>query len=181
MKIALFLLPFLTLAFIPNAMSEGLEAEIKSGSYCEDSIFKRYKLIHKTDHQMIKFAPSKKLLEFVATMELMCPWSVQRDFNGDKREDWIGYVKSKKKYHLIAYMSGIRNYTLQAISESKELPNNNLLRWIQTKHLKTFTDKKLKIGASKYALQVSNIEGMTNIYLWNGKQLEKVITTSQIH
>jgi len=181
MKRALFLIPFLTFAFMPDAMSDGLETEIKSGNHCEDTIFKKFKLIHKTDHQMIKFAPSKKLLEFVTTMELMCPWSVQRDFNGDKRDDWIGYVKSKNKYQLIVYMSGIRNYTLQTISESTEIPNNQFMRWLQTKHLKNFTDKRLKIGASKYAVQLVDIEDMTNIYLWNGKQLEKVVTTSQIY
>jgi len=180
MKRAL-LLPFFAFSFVANAVSERLESEIQSGNYCEDKVFKRFKLVDKTDHQMIKFVPSKKLLEFVASMELMCPWSVQRDFNGDKREDWIGYVKLKNKYQLIAYMSGIRNYSLQTISESKNLPSSHFLRWLQTKHLKTFTDKKLKIGASQYALQVVDIEGMANIYLWNGKQLEKVITTSQIY
>ncbi len=166
---------------MPSAMSQGLEAEIKSSLYCKEAIFKRIKLIHKTDHQMLKFKPSKKLLEFVTSMELMCPWSVQRDFNGDKKKDWVGYIKSNDKYHLVAYMSGIRNYSLQTISESAQLPSNNFIRWLQAKYLKNFTDKKLKIGAAKYALQLVDIEGMTNIYLWDGKQLEKVITTSQIY
>lgn len=163
-----------------HATSDGLEKEIRSGSYCQTEVFDKYKLLNQLKSTPLKLAPSDKLLEFVVKMELMCPWSVQRDFNGDKKDDWIGYVKLDKKYQLIAIISGFRQYSFQIIDESTSLPSNHFVRWLQTKYLANFTDKKLNIGSSRYALQWVDLEGINKIFLWDGKQLKSVIETSQI-
>jgi len=162
------------------AQSEGLEPQIKSGSYCKLEVYDKFKLIEKTNHKRLKFNPESELLELVVSMELMCPWSTQRDFNGDKKKDWVGYVSFDENYQLIAYLSGQKQHKIQILSESKQRPANSFIKWIQTKQLKRFTDKKLAVGQSKYALQVSALDGMTDFYLWDGKQLAKVLTTPQM-
>ena len=163
-----------------QAVSDGLEKEIRSGNYCQTDIFDKYNLHNQIKATPLKFAPSEKLLEFVVQMELMCPWNVQRDFNGDKKNDWIGYVKENEKYQLVAIISGFRQYSFQIIDESTTPPSNHFVRWLQTKHLTNFTDRKLNLGVSRYALQWVNLEGINKILLWDGKKLESVIETSQI-
>jgi len=164
----------------PTVFASGVVSQIKSGSYCKDEVYNKFKLVEKTAHKRIKFNPSGELLEFVSSMELMCPWSAQRDFNGDKKKDWVGFVSIDQNYQLIAYLSGKKGYKTQVIHWSKKLPSNSFVKWVQTKQLKRFTDKKLALGQSKYALQVSAIDGMTDFYLWNGKKLDKVLTTPQM-
>lgn len=175
--ISIYLLAF---CFLSNALAQGLESEIRSGNYCQTDIYNRFKLLEKTEHQRLKFGSNEELLQFAVRIELMCPWSIQRDLNGDKKQDWVGYVKNGSKYQLIAYLSGARKYTLFELSHSDKPPEKNFLRWIQTKYLNRYTKKKLKIGNTKYAVQVATIGGTADIYLWDGKQLENVLTTSQI-
>ena len=164
-----------------QSSANDLASEIKSGDYCQTEIYDNFKLIEKTDHRLLNFRPKKELLDFAVSLELMCPWSIQRDLNGDKQKDWIGFTQSGDQYQLIAYLSGPRSYSMQLMGNYKTLPSNRFLRWIQTKYLKNFTDKKLNIGNSKYAIQVATFEGMTEIYLWNGKQLNKIIDTPQLY
>jgi len=178
-KSLLFFLALSSLTAI-NCQSASLESEIRSGEYCQSEVYKKFKIIEKTNHKRLKFSPNARLMEFVVSMELMCPWEVQRDLNGDKQMDWSGYVKIGDQYQLIAYLSNRRGYTLQEITTLTKKPNNNFVRWIQTKQLKDFTDKKLALGNSKYALQVVALDGLADIYLWDGKKLNKVLTTPQI-
>lgn len=157
-----------------------LASEIKSGDFCQTKIYDHFKLVEKTEHRLLKFKPKVGLLDFAVSMELMCPWSIQRDFNGDKQKDWIGYTQIGNQYQLIAYLSGQRNYSMQLIGSYKKAPSDKFLRWIQTKNLKNFTDKTLNIGNSQYAIQIATFEGMTEIYLWDGKKLNKIIDTPQL-
>jgi hypothetical protein len=171
---------FIILATIPLAQADGLEGEIKSGDYCESVIYDKFKLIEKTEHQKVKFRPSPRLLEFAVSMELMCPWGTERDYNGDKKPDWIGFVKINEKYELLAYLSTSREYQVTTISSFASLPTKKFIRWIQSAHLKRFTEKKLNISYSRYALQVADVDGLTDIYLWDGKKMAKILTTSQL-
>ncbi len=180
MNKSFLLLTALLLLLTPEAHSEGLESEIKSGDYCQQEIFDKFKLIEKTEHKRLKFKPKKRLLDFAVSMELMCPWSTERDYNGDKKKDWVGYVKLNNEYQLIAYLSGPRSYTLQVINNTTTAPSTNFVRWIQTKYLKNYTKKQLQLGNSRYALQVVDLNGDADFYLWDGKKLAKVLTTPQI-
>ena len=165
---------------LTSANAEDLTSEITSGSYCKTEVYDRFRKVEKTQHEFLKFQPKRELMSLVEQMEIMCPWSVQRDFNGDKIEDWVGFTKNGTKVELIAYLSLGRNYSLQVINSLDKLPNNSFLRWMQTKYLKNFTNKKLNTGASQYALQVTNINDSTDISLWDGKGLSKVLTTPQM-
>ncbi len=169
-----------SLAFSLNANGEELTQEITSGQYCQSDIFKQFKKIEQTEHKRLKFKPSNKLLEFVTSMELMCPWESQRDFNGDKRDDWIGYVQLGSEYQLVAYMSGRQKYQMSVLSHSEKPPKNAFIRWLPTGQLKNFTKKKMPINNLTFALQVSNFEGMTEFYLWDGKAMKSVLTTPQM-
>jgi len=170
----------LLVSFSQNSTAFDLTSEIKGGSFCKTEIFDRFKLIEKTKHSMLKFRPTAELMTFATSMELMCPWSVQRDFNGDKKDDWVGFTKIDDKFELVAYLSKGRDYTIQIIGEFDRLPTNMFLRWLQTKTIKNYTDKKLNLGASQYALMVANFEKNNDIYLWDGKKLNKILTTPQL-
>jgi len=73
-----------------------------------------------------------------------------------------------------------RNYSLQVLKSMDNLPKDLFLRWMQTKYLKNFTSKKLNIGGIQYALQVTKLNDSTDIYLWDGKGLSKILTTPQM-
>lgn len=180
MKKILILPLLLTIAYSTSGLTDDLEKEIKSGSYCESVIYDKFKLIEKSKHERVKFTPSQRLLEFVVSMELMCPWGTERDFNGDKKADWIGFVKIGNKYQLLAYLSTPRQYQVKTIASYSKAPSEQFIRWIQTAHLTRFTDKKLNLNSSMFALQVAEVDGLTDIYLWNGKQMEKVLSTPQL-
>ena len=176
------LLSLLTAAIISSAsvQSEELVAEIKSGQYCQSELFKQFKKIEQTAHQRLKFKPSDKLLDFVASMELMCPWETQRDYNGDNKPDWIGFTKYENDFQLVAYISAFRGYKLHLLSSDSKNPQNAFVKWTQTGQLKKFTDKELSIKNLKYSLQVTDVKGMTDFYLWDGNKMAKVFTTPQI-
>lgn len=180
MKYLGILITSLSILFSQNSVAFDLGSEIKSGSFCKTEIFDRFKLIEKTKHKMLKFRPSKELMDFAISMELMCPWSVQRDFNGDKKEDWVGFTKIGEKFELIAYLSKGRNYTIQIIGKFDRLPTNRFLRWMQTRTIKNYTDKKIHLGGSQYALMLANFEKTNDIYLWDGNKLNKILTTPQL-
>lgn len=163
-----------------SLQADSLQTEIQSGQYCKSDLFKQFQKIEQSGHQRLEFQPKPKLMEFVTQMELMCPWESQRDFNGDKRLDWIGFSKLGTEYELVAYLSSGNTFKVQKIEASTTKPSNSFIRWVQTRQLSNFTKKTLPIGQLKYALQVSDLEGMTNFYLWDGKTMAKVLTTSQI-
>jgi len=177
---SLILIPLLTfLISTPPALAD-LNSEIRGGSYCKKEIFNRFKTIEQTHHELLRFKPKRELMSLAEQMELMCPWSIQRDFNGDKIEDWVGFAKKADKFELIAYLSKGRGYSVQVLKTLDSLPNTLFLRWMQTRFLKNYTDKKLNIGSNKYALQVTKINDSTEIYLWDGKALSKILTTPQM-
>ena len=180
MKYVGILIISLLVLFTYNSDAFDLASEIRSGSYCKKEIFKRFKSIEKTQHELIKFQPKRALMTLVEQMEAMCPWSIQRDLNGDKIEDWVGFTKIGSKVELIAYLSMGRNYSLQVLKSMDNLPKDLFLRWMQTKYLKNFTSKKLNIGGIQYALQVTKLNDSTDIYLWDGKGLSKILTTPQM-
>lgn len=182
-KIALLTLTAAISMTQPAHSEEGvtsLASQIKSGNFCKKKIYDRFKLVEKTAHELLNFRPKKEMMTFIESMELMCPWSIERDFNGDKKKDWVGFVKIEDKFELLAYISNKRYYKIQLLETLPSLPETRFIRWIQTKYLKNYTDKKLHIGNSQYALQVANFEGTTDIYLWDGKELAKILTTPQL-
>jgi len=178
---SLILIPLLTFSFsTPPVFAMDLKSEIRGGSYCKKKIFNRFKTIEQTQHKLLKFQPKRELMSLVEQMEIMCPWSIQRDFNGDKIEDWVGFAKTGTKFELVAYMSKGRDYSIQVLKTLDNLPNTQFLRWMQTRFLKNYSDKKLNIGNSQYALQVTKIKDSTEIYLWDGKGLSKILTTPEM-
>ncbi len=180
MKNAILSLIPLTLLSIDGVQSEELANEIKSGQYCQSELYEQFKKTEQSNHNRLKFKPSDKLMEFVSSMELMCPWESVRDYNGDKKDDWVGFVQSGSEYQLISYMSDRQNYQLKVISSSNKLPANSFIRWLPSAQLKNFTKKSLPINNLQFALQVSDFEGMTQFYLWNGKEMKSVLETPQM-
>ena len=178
-NVILSLLP-LSLIGITTVQSEELSAEIKSGQYCQSELFEQFKKTEQTNHERLRFKPSDKLMQFVTSMELMCPWESQKDYNGDKKEDWIAFVKSGSEFQLVAYMSNRQSYQLKVISRSDKLPASSFIRWLPTAQLNNFTKKTMPINNLKYSLQVSDFEGMTQFYLWDGKEMKSVLTTPQM-
>ncbi len=144
-----------------------LSAEIKSGKYCRTELVKRLKLVEKTAHQPLKIKPSGKLLAYAASGELMCPWGLQLDFNGDKKNDWVGYLKLADQYQLVAYTSNTRNYLLQVISSSSQPPKNSYITRQSVARIKN-KNRNQKVG--KYVLLVNDLTADSIIYAWNGKK-----------
>ena len=167
--------------FSHDAKAELLEKGIKSGNYCGSKVFKWFKQVKKTKHERIKFEPSQKLLDFAVSMELMCPWEIEKDFNGDNKPDWIGFTKLEDEYQLIAYISIQREYRLSVIETMKTLPKNTFIRPLEPVELKNFSKKKPSSNSSVISLQVSNLEKMTDIYKWNGTKMNKTLTTPQVY
>jgi len=174
-----FVILVVFLAAISTAKANGLADEIRSGQYCKTKVFDNFKLIEKSGHKALTRKPGGKLLEYAVEAEMMCPWSVEFDLNGDGDRDWIGYVKKDSQFYLLAYLSGLRKYSLEQIASSPKPPSNQFLGKVQIKTVNKLSGKNFSQSKSKFALQVTTLQGMTDIYLWNGKKLKKVVSIPQ--
>ncbi len=166
------------LSAIPYAKASSLASEIRSGEYCRTQIFDNFKLVEKSGHEAIS-NPGGALLSYAVNAEIMCPWSMEFDLNGDGNKDWAGYVRKDGRYYLLAYLSGLRKYTLEQIDSSSKPPSNQFIGWAQVKTINKLSGKNFSQYKTKYALHVTTLGGVTDIYLWNGKKLEKVVTMPQ--
>lgn len=179
MKKLSLILTFALLSPNSEVFAEDLSTQIRSGSYCRTEILNKFKLVEKSQHQNLTFKPTGELLEFAVQGEIMCPWSIQADLNGDNKEDWVGYLQNGKEFELIGYISGLRNYSVKVIETSQKPPSRHYLKRILTNNLSKLAGKKLNIGSIKYTLQVSTPDNLTDIYLWNGKDFDKIYSTYQ--
>lgn len=180
MKNAILSLVPLSLVCINSAQSEELTAEISSGQYCQSKLFEQFKKTEQSNHKRLKFKPTDKLMQFVTSMELMCPWESQRDYNGDKKDDWIGFVQSGSEFQLVSYMSNRQSYQFKIIFSSSKPPSNSFIRWLPSSQLKNFSKKTMPVNNLSYALQVSDFDGITEFFLWDGKQMNGVLKTPQM-
>jgi len=160
-----------------SPLGERMIEQIRSGSFCKNTVYQRFKLVEKTKHKRLRFLPSHELLTLAAENEIMCPWSIELDFNGDRRMDWIGFVKLNDDYLLLAYLSGPRDYTIEVIQQSKMPPSHLYLQWAQTRNLVNMTKKVMDISHSRYALKLSRLNASADIYLWNGKNMKLEFST----
>jgi len=181
----LLLSPFTLSAALPkkemsldtSQIGQRMAEQIQSGTFCKNTLYKRFKLVEKTKHKRLRFLPSQELLLLAIENEIMCPWSVELDFNGDHRMDWIGFVKLQDDYQLLAYLSGPREYKLEVIQQSDMPPKNFYLQWLQTKNLSHMTNRVLDTSHAGYALKLSRLNGSSDIYLWDGKTMKLIFST----
>lgn len=167
------------LGAISTAKASGLADEIRSGEYCKTKVFNNFKLIEKSGHKALGRRPAGKLLDYAVQAEVMCPWSVEFDLNGDGEKDWAGYVSKDGQYYLLAYLSGIRKFRLEQIAISSKPPSSQFLGKVQVKTVNRLSGKHFPQSKSKFALHATTLQGMTDVYLWNGKKLEKIVTLPQ--
>ncbi|MDQ7049228.1 MAG: hypothetical protein Q9M92_06670 [Enterobacterales bacterium] len=160
-----------------SPLGQRMIEDIRSGSLCKNTVYKRFKLVEKTNHKRLRFLPSHELLVLATEKEIMCPWSLELDFNGDRRMDWIGFVKLDDDYLLLAYLSGPRDYKIEIVQQSKMPPKNFYLQWVQTRNLPNMTTKVLDTSHSRYALKLSRLNGSSDVYLWDGKKMKLIFST----
>ncbi len=161
-----------------SPFGEKMTDQIRSGNYCKNTVYQRFKLVEKTNHKRLRFLGSHELLDLALEKEIMCPWSMELDLNADRRPDWVGFVKLEDQYQLLAYLSGPRDYAIEVLFQSKHAPVNLYLQWAQPDNLAKPNDKSLDRKPSRYAVKLSRLNGSADIYQWTGKKMELTHTIS---
>ena len=144
---------------------------------CESKLFSQMKLLSKVSVALPKAEPTGDLARLVHQYEMICPWQVERDFNNDKKRDWVGFVYRDQNYQLIAYLSGNQRYTLHQLETYAKFPKYSFLKSINAKEVLQRSKNKELLKGARYSLVVHDLKSGANenssAYTWNGKQLAK--------
>lgn len=140
---------------------------------CKSKLFKQLELVEKTGHSRVLARPKGRLKQFTEKFEILCPWQVEADFNGDKQKDWIGIAQIEGKYELLAYLSGPKKHYPRVIKRYKDFPSKIYLMTSAYKF--AFHRSKGKIASifpAQFTLYESNMDGITNVYGWDDTKKE---------
>jgi len=98
---------------------------ISANAYeCKSELFEKLKVIEKTSYRLPARDYSPLLQRYVDRYELLCPWQVEADLNGDGRKDWAGLVGERGRYQLVAFMSGRFRYKTVVVRHFDKFPDD---------------------------------------------------------
>ncbi len=138
---------------------------------CDKKVYKTFLLVEKSAHRVTKRKPDIKLQQRMESFEINCPYQVEADLNGDKRNDWVGIVSEKGKYSLIAYISGAMKYQMIKLIDYEFFPEATHLEVIATQELSLISQRPL-LKKIRNALVINTIGKLSHAYTWNGKTIE---------
>jgi len=134
---------------------------------CKSDLTKQMQRFEKTDFTVPRKIPTGNLREFALKMEILCPWQIEADFNGDKQKDWVGIIKRNERYELVSYMSALRKYNVQVLHSYEFFPEQTYLKITKKKVTKT----KAQIGKRfNYDLAEITLNETSRIYSLNNNK-----------
>lgn len=139
---------------------------------CSSKLFKELELTANTGHSSVLARPKGRLLALSHQYEIMCPWQLEGDFNGDNRNDWIGLAQKDGKYSLLAYLSGPRKHYVQKLKEYPEFPSDMHLSKTTFKSIFIRSGNKLNSIFPAQMVFIENvIDKNATVYGWRKDKL----------
>jgi hypothetical protein len=132
-------------------------------AHCRSSLTK--KMIKNENLHVPSKLPKGLLKNYALKMEILCPWKIERDFNGDGKLDWVGIIYKNKNYQLVSYLSRFSKYQLKILHHYPFFPDSMYIRVIR-KREESSTKKR-----SVYHLLEVHLNQMSRIYTLKNKQL----------
>ncbi len=142
---------------------------------CKSKFYQTLEQIENTGHSPIYAKPKGDLLKLSKRYEILCPWQIEADFNGDNKIDWIGILQKKGKYELVAYLSGPKKHFVRVIKQYKEFPNDVFLTKTSYQWLfKTAKGKVPSIFPAKFVLSENKLNESSNAFGWVNQKLKNI-------
>jgi hypothetical protein len=138
-------------------------------SVCKSDLTKQMKRFEKVDFTIPRIIQTGKLKEYALKMEVLCPWQLEIDLNGDKQADWVGIVHRNNHFELVAYLSSSRKFSLHVLHEYQFFPDQTLLKVTRNNKY-----KKNTYGSIKYNLQEMSFNGESRIYSFEKGKMKVV-------
>ncbi|PCI69611.1 MAG: hypothetical protein COB38_08130 [Gammaproteobacteria bacterium] len=146
--------------FIALSIAAMVNPSIATGlPICKSPLTKQMKRFEKIEFTIPRKAPSGMLKEYAAKLEILCPWQLEMDLNGDKQNDWVGIIHRKGQFELVAYLSANKKFSLQVLHQYQFFPEQNLLRIVRNQKF-----KKNVYGSIKYNLQEISFDSDSRVY-----------------
>lgn len=131
---------------------------------CQSNLIKKLKRFDKSNIQIPKKQHKGNLKQYAEKVEMLCPWQIERDVNGDEIKDWIGIIGKDKKYQLIAYLSGNKKFDLQVLREYQFFPEQTYIELVGKKTIERETGRKYN-SKSNYGIAEIFINHGSRFYL----------------
>lgn len=132
---------------------------------CKSTLTQQMKRFEKIEFTIPRKVPRGMLKKYATKMEILCPWQLELDLNGDKQTDWAGIIHREGRFELVAYLSANKKFSLQVLHQYHFFPEQNLLRIIRNQKF-----KKNVYGSIKYNLQEMSFNSDSRVYSFvNGK------------
>jgi hypothetical protein len=134
-------------------------------NYCESPLFNYLQKFEKVSLALPKREPQGDLAALAETYEILCPWNIEEDLNGDRKKDWAGIVYRDHKYQLVAYLSQKVSFKTEVLETYKAFPKDTFIEVIRFKDIQSLTKKTNLISSAKYGIIVKQINKTNSIYL----------------
>ena len=134
---------------------------------CQSDIVKKMKRFENSQIAIPRNLITGKLREYALQNEILCPWEIEADINGDRQLDWIGVIQRNEKYELAAYISASSKYKLHILHTYQFFPEQSYLKIKKQNSIKNGRNKN-----SKKELFEVTLNDNSRVYRWNGKKME---------
>lgn len=148
---------------LTTSLSLSLQAE--QFPICRSDLIKQMKRFEKTEFTVPRKIPSGNLRDYALKMEILCPWQIEADINGDKQLDWAGIIYRNNQFELVAYLSTNRKFQLQVLHTYQFFPEQSYLKLMRNN---SDTRKKLK----RYDLVEVAINDTSRVYRFKGATMK---------
>ncbi|MET1253545.1 hypothetical protein [Aliikangiella maris] len=138
----------------------------QENSYCQSKLFEQLRVTSTETVKTPQRKPTGILKDYVDRYEYICPWQLEKDFNGDGKNDWAGFVYRNDQYELIVYLSNELRYTTKQIKTYRAFPKRTFLRVLDSSRLDSLTNNQTIKYQFDNALEVHELSGKSNVYAW---------------
>jgi len=149
--------------FIALTITGILSAPVIANDFpvCKSDLTKQMKRFEKSEFTVPRKQPIGKLKEFSRRQEILCPWQIEFDFNGDRQKDWIGIISRNQQYELVAYLSASPKDKLQVLHSYRFFPENSYLKILRNPGY-----QRNQLASKKYQLAEITLNDSSRIYAY---------------
>lgn len=142
---------------------------------CRSQIFRALELAENSGYSNVLARPKGRLLALSQQYEILCPWQVEGDFNGDNRTDWVGVAQKDGKYSLLAYLSGPKKHYMLKLKDYQEFPSDMHLSRSTFKSIFIRSGNKLQTIFPARNVVIENvIDKNATVFGWRDKKLKEI-------
>ena len=144
---------------------------------CKTERFKKFNDITKANYVLVNQKPDPDLISRMDAYEIVCPWQVEQDFDGDRKRDWVGLIYKDKKYILAGFVTGGGRAKAFEIKSFDYFPIRTHFDHIRLKEFSLLADKKQGVSKSLLnGLVEYRIGKKAIVYQWDGTTMKEIGT-----